>query len=83
MNTPAPQYNPISCEFHDLLEALATTRKPAQILVRDEEGVERSLHAVIVDVYAREGSEYLSLDNGETIRLDRLVAVDGARLADY
>jgi len=83
MNT---DYRPISCEFHDLLEALATTRKPAQIrfAVDDESGhSERFLKAVIVDVYARDGVEYLETREGRLVRLDRLVEVDGVRLADF
>src|ERR1700741_2653220 len=34
---PSP-YQPISCEFHDLLEALATTQEVAQISFRDGDG---------------------------------------------
>lgn len=86
MSTRSTDYQPISCEFHDLLEDLATTRKPAHIRFSvDEEGAyaERFLKAVIVDVYAREGVEYLETREGRIVRLDRLVEVDGVRLADF
>ena len=36
MTTEQTGYSPINCEFHDLLEDLATLRKPAQISFRDE-----------------------------------------------
>ncbi len=81
MNTST--YHPISCEFHDLLEAAATTRKQTHIRFRDEEGAVHSRGATITDVFARSGVEYLSMSTGETLRLDQLVAVDDARLADY
>jgi len=83
MTTPPTTYIPINCEFHDLLEALATMRKPAQIGFPDEQGTEQKRTAVIVDVSARKGAEHLSLSTGEMLRLDQLVEVDGVKLADY
>lgn len=76
-------YHPISCEFHDRLEDLATLRKAVHIRFRDESGADQQRDAVITDVFARNGEEFLSISNGELLRLDRLVEVDGARLADY
>ncbi len=81
--TDPSTYHPISCEFHDLLEAYATTRKLVQIRFRDGEGTEQLRSAVITDVFARAGAEYLSMNKGETLRLDQLLEVDGAKLADY
>jgi Rho-binding antiterminator len=77
------KYHPISCEFHDLLETHATARKPAQIHFRDEEGAVHFRSAAITDVYARQGAEYLAMSTGETLRLDQLIEVNGAKLADY
>lgn len=83
MTNDRTNYHPISCEFHDRLEDLATLRKRARISFRDESGSDQYRDTVITDVFAREGAEYLSMDTGETLRLDHLVEVDGARLADY
>lgn len=83
MTNDRTHYHPISCEFHDRLEDLATLRKRARIRFRDEGGSEQDRDTVITDVFAREGAEYLSMGTGETLRLDQLVEVDGARLADY
>ncbi len=76
-------YHPISCEFHDRLEDLATLRKPTQLHFRDETGADQRRDAVITDVFALNGEEFVSLSTGERVRLDRLVEVDGARLADH
>ena len=76
-------YDPISCEFHDRLEDLATLRKPTQLHFRDETGADQRRDAVITDVFALNGEEFVSLSTGERVRLDRLVEVDGARLADH
>jgi len=76
-------YQPISCDFHDLLEVHATRRKPTQVQYRDASGTAQTRDAVITDVYAREGADYLTLSTGETLRLDQLIEVDQARLEDY
>lgn len=83
MTTDPSKYHPISCEFHDLLETHATTRKLVQIRFREGEGTEQLRSAVITDVYARAGAEYLSMSTGEILRLDQLLEVDGVKLADY
>lgn len=70
-------YRPIDCGFHDELLALATRRRECEVVYLDEEGRERSTRGIIEDVYSRGGAEYLRLAGAETVRLDRLVRVDG------
>jgi Rho-binding antiterminator len=70
-------YQPINCEFHDVIEACATLRKPVSILTKNTDGSHRSIHAIISDVFACGGVEYLTTECGELIRLDDLLAVDG------
>ncbi|WP_459571699.1 hypothetical protein [Cupriavidus sp. 8B] len=82
MTSTAARYSPISCEFHDRLEDLATVRRPTQIRYRDADGTPQQRTATITDVYSRGGAEYLTLNTGETLRLDHLVEVDGEKLAD-
>lgn len=76
-------YRPINCEFHDLLEALATTRKPAHIEFLQDDATKGLLVGQIKDVYARDGVEYLELSSGEKVRLDRLVTVNGSKESDF
>ena len=84
MSTPrAAEYRPISCDYHDLLESFAIACTAAQVRFRDAEGVVHRRSAAIIDVFARDGSEYLSMSTGETVRLDRLLAVNEFKLADY
>lgn len=68
-------YRPIACSYHDRLESWATLRTPVSIRYRDDTGalIEASGH--IADVYARQGAEFLRLDSGTEIRLDRLESV--------
>lgn len=82
MTNQPSQYRPIDCEFHDRLEDLATARRTARISFLDEHDVVQQRDAVIADVFAKQGAEYLATKAGETVRLDRLLEVDGVRLTD-
>lgn len=76
-------YKPISCEFHDVLESLATRHENAEVEYLNTDGETCKLNAVIRDVYARGGVEFLALSSGDTLRLDQLVSVNGVRLSDF
>lgn len=76
------RYRPISCDFHDVLEATATRRAVARIEFMDEAGLQvRSTR--IVDLATRVDGEYMLLESGESVRIDRIVSVDGVRLAAF
>lgn len=79
----AKDYSPVNCEFHDVLEHHATKRATVRVRFRDEAGAQQERDAVITDVFARDGADFLSLDTGETVRLDRVVDVDGVKLAEF
>lgn len=83
MSSDLPDYSPISCDFHDILEAVATTRRPVGLRFLDEGGSLQHRNASILDVYSRSGAEFITISTGETLRLDRLVAVGNAKRADY
>jgi Rho-binding antiterminator len=76
-------YQPISCTFYDELEALATLRKSCLIKYRNDAGTETQTQALIKDFFIKDKVEYLKLDNGQHIRLDYLIEVDGKALKNY
>jgi len=69
-------YEPIDCSVHDRLEALAVTRVPCRVAFLTKEGAAREATGRIVDVFTRGGAEYLQLEDGTEIRLDRLRSVE-------
>ena len=80
-NKPAQQrYQPISCSFHDVLEASATLRKNVEIRFLQDDGSAETIHAVIQDIYTQDRAEFIKLNNSQSIRLDRLISVDGTIL---
>lgn len=70
------EYRPIACSLHDELQLRAMRGGTHTVEWSDDHGARRSIHGPIVDVFAREGVEYLRLDDGLEIRLDRLIRVD-------
>jgi Rho-binding antiterminator len=81
MPEPTQPYHPIACGFHDRLEDWAVRRTPIEIVWRDGDETHRTT-AVLADVYAKEGADWLRLDTGEIIRLNRLITVNGIALPD-
>lgn len=78
-----PPYHPISCDFHSELELLALRQTPCPIIFRHEDGTEETVQSRIADLLTRDGEEFLILPDARQIRLDRLVSVNGLKLAAF
>lgn len=74
---PDEPYVPISCSFYDILEESATKNSPVGIQYFDDTGQPQSKRGIIKDLITRESREYMILDSGDTIRLDRVISVNG------
>jgi len=69
-------YRPIACDFHDRLESLATLRRRVRLTLKAGDAGAASAVGMISDIYTREDKqEFLRLDNGAEIRLDRIIEV--------
>ena len=70
-------YVPISCSFYDELEALATLQRNCEIVFTDDDGNGKTLTGIIKTFFIRDKVEFLQLETGEEIRLDKLASVNG------
>jgi Rho-binding antiterminator len=70
------KYTPVSREFYEELEDLALARKHCEV-VFEQEGARVTELGVIDRIYEEDGVEFLRMDSGLHIRLDRLIRVDG------
>jgi len=70
------KYTPIDCNFHDILLDKATRKSLVALDYNSPLGIQRK-EIVIMDVYTKEGEEFLLTNSGETIRLDQIVSLDG------
>jgi Rho-binding antiterminator len=74
------KYRPIACDFHDRLESLATLRRRVRLTLR---GGPAMAEGLISDIYTTaDKQEFLRLDDGNEIRLDRILGVDPADPVD-
>jgi len=75
--TTNERYEPVSCDYHDELEA-AAMHKSAVELEFDLEGVTQRERGTIADVYTAEGAEFVRFvsDRGPLeIRLDQIISM--------
>jgi len=69
-------YKPISCRYHDILESIAVMGETCYLVYDDETGNRKEVRSKIRDVFARSGEEFLKLDDGTEVRLDRLKLIN-------
>ena len=70
-------YEPISCDYHDELEAAAMHKQEVE-LEFDSQGVRQRERVQIADVFTRAGGEFVKLTtaNGDLeLRLDEIVSM--------
>lgn len=75
------EYILVSCDFHDQLEAWATLRQTCQIIYRNTANDLVEVQGRIVDIYAANKADFLKLNDGTIIRLDKIVSVDGKQVS--
>jgi Rho-binding antiterminator len=76
-------YTPVSCDFSDELESRATLRQECHIVYRNDADEKVEAEGLIVDIYAANHADYLKLQDGTEIRLDRIVSVDDKPVSSY
>lgn len=69
-------YQPIDCNFYDILEANAVLKKIVLIEYRKNDELQK-VENRIVDLFIKDKAEYMRLENGLEIRLDTIHSVDG------
>jgi transcriptional antiterminator Rof (Rho-off) len=68
-------YRPVACSFYDEL-GLRMMRGRSCTLVVAKGRTSETIEAVIEDVFTQGEAEYVRLNNGRCIRLDRIQQVD-------
>ena len=71
------RYEPVSCDYHDELEAAAMHKKEIE-LEFDLEGVAQKQRGRIADVYTADGAEFVKFESDSgpiAIRLDQIISM--------
>ena len=69
------KYHAISCHFYDDLEVLAVKKIIAKITYFENEN-EMTIEDLIVDFKTKNKEEFLILENGTQIRLDKIIKIN-------
>ncbi|MEO1053332.1 MAG: NTP transferase domain-containing protein [Bacteroidota bacterium] len=75
-------YKPINCSFYDYLESDATLKKVSKIVYMTGAGKTNVVEGVIQNLFIRDKAEFLILDSGLEIRLDKMVSFNDRNLPD-
>ncbi len=70
-------YKPVACELHSEFELAIMQARPVSVRWLDSQGKTQEGTVWPLDVFARQGEEFLTVRNGdavENIRLDRILA---------
>jgi Rho-binding antiterminator len=76
-------YRPVSCAFYDELTLLSMRRKNTYIEFASGSGAIEKVLAIISDIYTSEKAEYLLLDTGLSIRIDKIQSIDGKNINGF
>jgi len=69
------EYRPVACGFYDELGLRMMRGRPCTLVIEDGAQTE-TLDVVIDDVFTDGNAEYVRLDDGRRVRLDRIQQVD-------
>lgn len=69
-------YQPVACSFYDELGLRMMRRRPCTLVV-GYGGATQAIETIIQDLYTEGEAEYVRLDDGQRVRLDRIQQVDG------
>jgi hypothetical protein len=62
--------------FFDHLQNWSSQEKSCSIVYRQNDGSIINVNSVIVDLFSWQGNNYILMEKGQLLRLDRLVRVD-------
>jgi Rho-binding antiterminator len=76
------KYKPIACTFHDVIEHHAVLKNLIDLcFIRKKEQI--TISTKIVDIFTMKGEEFITLDDGTSIRLDQIVSINKQKLNDH
>jgi Rho-binding antiterminator len=81
MTQQSTKYQNISCSYYDQVEAYATKKTQCSVIYNADD-LEKTSDGIIVDLFAKDGAEYLKLNNGIVIRLDQLISINGVPVSN-
>ena len=70
-------YVPINCHFYDHFEAAIVQKRQVTIEYQDTNQKQRRVATRLKDLQTIDKEEFLTLEDGTAIRLDKVLSIDG------
>lgn len=70
-------YIPIDCNYYDKIEETILFKKEVLLRFLGGDGQEQELNTKIRDTQALSGEEFILLPDGQKIRMDKIISIDG------
>lgn len=83
MNLEPQRYTPIACGTYDLFEIAIMQQKEVELVYKIETGETQVLRTTLVNTLTQSKEEFVVLPDGQTIRMDHIVSLDGQTLAGH
>jgi Rho-binding antiterminator len=71
-----PKYIPIDCKYYDFLELTASRKTVCTIVYNETENSVRTVESTIEDIFTKDKEEFIKLNDGTEIRLDKILSVN-------
>jgi Rho-binding antiterminator len=76
------KYQQVSCSLYDGVESLAVNRKKIKISYVNTANRIETTEGIIADLFSKDKAEFIRLDNGLEIRLDKITEIDGRQYSN-
>ena len=73
------EYRPIRCDLYDELVLLAIRKTKCNFVFKAGDNKVLSMTSIIRDIYTKNKEEFIALETGLLLRLDKLISIDGKR----
>lgn len=73
------KYQPVSCAFFDMIEDFAEKKEEVRIEYYDNQHSIKSTTGHITNIFTEDKQEFLMVDYGDEIRLDKITGINGKR----
>lgn len=72
----ADDYKPVACDIYEAMESFAVKHQTCRIKFTNEQNTIETQGCRIVDVFSKDGEEFIRLDDDRAIRLDHIIATE-------
>lgn len=83
MKNKKTTYQPIDCNIYDELVLLIMRKQNIKLEFKNTNDSSTEVETKLTNIYTKEGEEFITLESGQDIRLDKILKIDGKTFEGY